>query len=508
MAEKTYTFIPAELKSAQVGGVVVSAEGVYDYQLNKNQQIINQEQKLINQGTIQYDSENNQFVKFDEQGNKVVIDGLLTETVVNYIEGDEQLGNQITEIVVNNIADGEKEFADQVTNSVIETIAADENYGNDITNIVVQNIITNNSLDDKYVSEEEFSEFQDSITGGITQATKVENVKVNDTSILENKIANILVEGNYSSSNKIATMSAVTNIPSNSTFMTNLTSNQTFDDYISSKISSEGGDTNVIEVVKVNNSALTPTNKAVNISVPTEISQLNGGSTLVGDVNNLTTDLENLTTDLENLADTVQGITSQGGEPNRINTITINNSSINPDSNKNVDLTNSVVELIEDTLSDSSPQNPITIANSNITNLSSTTSNITNLTTTTHARTIYEETTSSSSININAINGDIQIITLETSSNPIATVSGIDISNAKVGQNITVILKTAVQGGANIQVVNNNFYIWNNKDNEQSSGIVTLTAPQDGYCEISFLCFAKNVTINNITRDRFYVRGV
>ena len=38
MAEKTYTYVPAELKSAAVDGVVVSAEGVFDYDYGENGQ--------------------------------------------------------------------------------------------------------------------------------------------------------------------------------------------------------------------------------------------------------------------------------------------------------------------------------------------------------------------------------------------------------------------------------------------------------------------------------------
>ena len=316
----------------------------------------------------------------------------------------------------------------------------------------------------------------------------------------------LITAGTYDAlQNKVTTESAAediaVNIPNNADFITNLKNNQTFTAYIRNQASDAagGGQENVIETVKVNNTALTVTDKAVNVTVPTQISDLSDGSSLKTSVNNLSSDLDTLTSRID-------GIVAGGGEPNLINSIKVNNEVVEP-VNKTVSLTipttNSIQTDIFNTFNNSTSQNPI-----NITNLSSTNATINNLTTTTHARTVYEVTASSSSININATNGDIQIITLGTSSNPIATVSGIDISNAKVGQNITVILKTAVQGSADIQVVNNSFYIWNNKDNEQNSGIVTLTAPQDGYCEISFLCFAKNVTINNITKDRFYVRGV
>ena len=37
------TNVPAELKSAAIDGVVVAAEGIFDYNKNKNQEVINQE---------------------------------------------------------------------------------------------------------------------------------------------------------------------------------------------------------------------------------------------------------------------------------------------------------------------------------------------------------------------------------------------------------------------------------------------------------------------------------
>lgn len=37
------TNVPAELKSAATDGVVAAAEGIFDYNKNKNQEVINQE---------------------------------------------------------------------------------------------------------------------------------------------------------------------------------------------------------------------------------------------------------------------------------------------------------------------------------------------------------------------------------------------------------------------------------------------------------------------------------
>lgn len=56
--------------------------------------------------------------------------------------------------------------------------------------------------------------------------------------------------------------------------------NTTTSKWVNGNVSGGGGDVNVIEIVKVNGSALTPdSNKAVNVSVPTALSALSDDST-------------------------------------------------------------------------------------------------------------------------------------------------------------------------------------------------------------------------------------
>ena len=82
----------------------------------------------------------------------------------------------------------------------------------------------------------------------------------------------------------------------------------------------EGGEPNVIEIVKVNGSALTPdSNKAVDVTVPTKTSDLTNDSNFAVDASYVHTD-NNFTSTLKNKLD---GIAS-GAEVNAINTIKVN----------------------------------------------------------------------------------------------------------------------------------------------------------------------------------------
>lgn len=97
---------------------------------------------------------------------------------------------------------------------------------------------------------------------------------------------------------------------------------QTYDDTVETVagIVAEGGEPNVIEIVKVNGTALTPdANKAVNVSVPTKTSDLTNDSNFAVDSSYVHTD-NNFTTTLKNK---LNGI-SAGAEVNAINTIKVN----------------------------------------------------------------------------------------------------------------------------------------------------------------------------------------
>ena len=96
----------------------------------------------------------------------------------------------------------------------------------------------------------------------------------------------------------------------------------TYDDTVEAVagIIAEGGEPNVIEIVKVNGSALTPdANKAVDVLVPTKTSDLTNDSNFAVDASYVHTD-NNFTTALKNKLD---GIAS-GAEVNTINTIKVN----------------------------------------------------------------------------------------------------------------------------------------------------------------------------------------
>ena len=97
-----------------------------------------------------------------------------------------------------------------------------------------------------------------------------------------------------------------------------------------------GGQPNVIESVKVNGTALTVTNKAVDVTVPTKLTDLNNDGNFVTDANYVHTDNNYTTTEKNKLA----GI-EEGAQVNKIETITVDGAATTI-SNKsvNVDLSN------------------------------------------------------------------------------------------------------------------------------------------------------------------------
>lgn len=101
------------------------------------------------------------------------------------------------------------------------------------------------------------------------------------------------------------------------------------------EIISEGGEPNVIETVKVNNTPLVPdAQKAVNVTVPTATSDLTNDSNFAVDANYVHTDNNYTTTEKTKLT----GIET-GAEVNVIETVKVNGTALTPDAQKAVDVT-------------------------------------------------------------------------------------------------------------------------------------------------------------------------
>ena len=88
-----------------------------------------------------------------------------------------------------------------------------------------------------------------------------------------------------------------------------------------------GAEVNVIDTISVNNTALTPTNKAVNIEVPIATSDLTNDSNFVSDANYVHTDSNFTSAEKTKLA----GIDT-GAQANAINAITRNGTALTPSS--------------------------------------------------------------------------------------------------------------------------------------------------------------------------------
>ena len=101
---------------------------------------------------------------------------------------------------------------------------------------------------------------------------------------------------------------------------------------------------NVIETIAVNGSNLTPTSKKVNITVPTQTSDLTNDSNFVEDADYVHTDNNYTTTDKNKLA----GI-ANGAQANVIETIAVNGEDLTPTSKKvNIEVPENVSDLVND----------------------------------------------------------------------------------------------------------------------------------------------------------------
>ena len=124
-------------------------------------------------------------------------------------------------------------------------------------NIVVPTKVSDLTNDEKFQTD---TEVASAIAGSGYQANVIETVKVNG-SILDvdsKKSVNVIV-------------------PTDNSVLTNGAGYQTASD-VSNALTNSGYQANVIETIKVNNVALTPSSKAVNITVPTDNSVLTNGA--------------------------------------------------------------------------------------------------------------------------------------------------------------------------------------------------------------------------------------
>ena len=144
--------------------------------------------------------------------------------------------------------------------NIIEGIAVnnvDITPVNKRVNLVVPTKVSDLTNDEKFQTD---TEVASAIAGSGYQANVIETVKVNG-SILDvdsKKSVNVIV-------------------PTDNSALTNGAGYQTASD-VSSALTNSGYQANVIETVKVNNVALTPSSKAVNITVPTDNSVLTNGA--------------------------------------------------------------------------------------------------------------------------------------------------------------------------------------------------------------------------------------
>ena len=144
--------------------------------------------------------------------------------------------------------------------NIIEGIAVnnvDISPVNKRVNLTVPTKVSDLTNDEKFQTD---TEVASAIAGSGYQANVIETVKVNG-SILDvdsKKSVNITV-------------------PTDNSVLTNGAGYQTASD-VSTALTNSGYQANVIETVKVNNVALTPSSKAVNITVPTDNSVLTNGA--------------------------------------------------------------------------------------------------------------------------------------------------------------------------------------------------------------------------------------
>ena len=144
--------------------------------------------------------------------------------------------------------------------NIIEGIAVnnvDITPVNKRVNLVVPTKVSDLTNDEKFQTD---TEVASAIAGSGYQANVIETVKVN---------GNILDVDSKKSVNVI--------VPTDNSVLTNGAGYQTASD-VSSALTNSGYQANVIETVKVNNVALVPSSKTVNITVPTDNSALTNGA--------------------------------------------------------------------------------------------------------------------------------------------------------------------------------------------------------------------------------------
>ena len=166
-------------------------------------------------------------------------------------------------------------------------------------NIVVPTKVSDLTNDEKFQTD---TEVASAIAGSGYQANVIETVKVNG-SILDvdsKKSVNVIV-------------------PTDNSVLTNGAGYQTASD-VSNALTNSGYQANVIETVKVNNVALTPSSKAVNITVPTDNKILKNGA------------------GYQTAKDVSNALTNSGYQANVIETVKVNNVALTP-SSKAVNIT-------------------------------------------------------------------------------------------------------------------------------------------------------------------------
>ena len=145
------------------------------------------------------------------------------------------------------------------------------------------------------------------------QANVLEGIQKNGTTVtITNKIANISVPTKTS------------DLTNDSNFVSDASYVHTDNNYTSTEKTKlagidAGANENVIETIKVNNTAQTVTSKAVNITVPTKLTDLTNDGNFVSDASYVHTDNNYTTSDKNKLG----GIAS-GAQVNKIETIKVN----------------------------------------------------------------------------------------------------------------------------------------------------------------------------------------
>lgn len=205
-------------------------------------------------------------------------------------------------------------------------------------NISVPTKLTDLTNDGNFVTDASYVHTDSNYTA----AEKVKLASV-ETNAQVNTIESIKVNGNAQtiSAAKVVDITVPTktsDISNDSNFVSDASYVHTDNNYTSSdktKLSNvaAGAQVNVIETVKVNNTALTVANKAVNVVVPTKTSDITNDSDYVVDANYVHTENSYTTTDKNKLS----GIAA-GAQVNVIEAVKVNGTALTP-SSKAVDIT-------------------------------------------------------------------------------------------------------------------------------------------------------------------------